>query len=1105
MKRRLAVILDTVVSVAICAGMWISRATASNTFVTWDEPAWVYRSIKFLSALSRGAWTDTLLTGHPGVVTMWSGALSLTWHRLVTGAVSWSQLAAIDALPSLEVHDPQVIRQLAALLPLAKGGILVAHILTALALYWLLKHLLDRPYALAAVAFLLLDPYYLALSRVLHIDALTSGFMLLAVISSLIYISRGTRRHLVYAGIATGLATLTKSYGAFVAPCVLLFLLIAHLRDALPRGRKGAHGTGKEGGMLHSLCDIALWGGVVALIFFLLWPAMWVSPIQTLKQMAQFSLEYATDPGDATASFFRGQVTSDLGASFYLMNIFFRATPLVLVGTALTLVVYLMGGEESKTRQRVISGLLVYAGIYFLLINLSSKKFDRYTLPLFLAGDVVAALGVTGALETLLRLVGLPDKGDVLPRRGAAAGITLLLVTIQGYLLLAPLYPAHYLAYYNPWAGGAQEAVQTIPVGWGEGVEQAANYLTQKPDAKEITVATWAVAGVAPTFPGRLIKPTQENIPLADYTLFYVGDVQPPTPLVQQFHGQQEPEFVARVNGVEYAWLYPNTHHIDLEERLQKVGETGDIVVLNAPSIFEQHYGGDLACHVVEKGDEAEVAEQLGRAMESATGETKIFYVHYENSENPHTYIRRQLAQNTLFLWEEPFAYGTISCHQLAENTHFRQVPASLEVDIDYDQRLRLEKYGLSASSVQYRQELGLGLLWRALRPPEENYHLSIRLVDEEGHGWGQRDERLRDTQGMATGAWPQDSEHLCNYSIPLEAGTPPGPYWVALGIYRLDDLSHLEVIDQEGQRHGTTYKLGPVQVVTPSVPPDTKELPIQQHVDLRLGEEAQILGYTLPDEILRSGEEVEIVLFWRCLAEMDAQYDLSLRLQGEGETVGSARAQPVGDYHPTDRWVPGEILRYPQSLPIDADAASGTYQLYVNFHEADSDTPLISKGLPITEIDVEHQERLFEVPEIEHPMQVTLGQQIEFLGYGLEGATVRPGQTLSVTLYWRTLRPMDVSYTAFVHLLDAEGNIRGQQDSVPVGGQRPTTGWVADEVIVDPYELSVDEDATPGPHRMAIGMYDSTSGERLPMTEADGRPLQEGRILLEQTIQVKE
>jgi hypothetical protein len=1080
---------------------------APSAFVTWDAPAWVYRSTKFLVALSRGDWADTLLTGHPGVVTMWTGAASLTWHRLVTGAVSWSQLLAIDALPTLDVHDPQTIRQLVALLPLAKGGIFVLHTLIILALYWLLKELLNRPYALVSVAFLALDPYYLALSRVLHIDALTSGFMLLALVSAFTYVSRGARRYLVCAGVTTGLAALTKSYGAFVAPVVLLVLLVAHLRGTIPHEGNEEQGSRAGRKALHGARDITLSGAVAGLIFFLLWPAMWVSPLETIKQIVGLSLEYATDPGDATASFFRGQIVSDLGPAFYLTNIFFRITPLVLVGGALTVLVsFWVGGDDAEERRRTIMGLLVYVGIYFFLITLSSKKFDRYTLPLFLAADVLAALGVAGTVEVLSHLVGLQSKDHTPIRQGAAASVAVLLVVAQGYLLLAPLYPAHYMAYYNPWAGCPQEAVETIPVGWGEGVGKAAQYLAQKPDAEEITVATWAVAGVASKFPGRLVKPTEENIPLADYVLFYVGDVQAQTPLVQQFYGQQQPERVVEMNGLKYAWLYPNIYYVELNERLQEAGEAGDLIVLNAHSAFERNYRGDLSWYVIGGDGEAEVAAQLRRATEDKVdGARNIFYLRYDNGKKIHTYIRRQLAQNALFFWQEPFAYGTLSCYQLAENARFRQVHPLLDVNVNYGHRLGLEKYGLSASQVQYRQELGLGLLWRTLRPLEQDYHLFMHLVDEEGRMWGQRDKRLQDTQGIPTGDWSEKSEHLCNYSVPLDAAIPPGRYWVALGVYRLDDLSRLDIIDYQEQRQGTTYQLGPVQVVTATVPPSIDELAIQQRTDLHLGKGAQILGYTLSDQTPQSGEAVEITLFWRCLAEMDARYDLGLRLQRDGATVGFKRVQPAGSLHPTDQWVPGEIFRYPQSLPIAADAGSGTYEVYLNFYEAGSDKPLMPEGVLLTELTVEHRERLFETPEIEYPMNVTLGEGIEFLGYALEETTFKPGQTLSMTLYWRALRPMDTSYTVFNHLIDEEEVIRSQRDSIPVRGQRPTTGWAAGEVIVDPYQLPLDESSTPDTYRLEIGMYDGASGERLPMTGPDGTPIHERRILLGQVIEVKE
>jgi len=157
-----------------------------------------------------------------------------------------------------------------------------------------------------------------------------------------------------------------------------------------------------------------------------------------------------------------------------------------------------------------------------------------------------------------------------------------------------------------------------------------------------------------------------------------------------------------------------------------------------------------------------------------------------------------------------------------------------------------------------------------------------------------------------------------------------------------------------------------------------------------------------------------------------------------------------------------------------------------------------------LTELCIEHRQRIFSPPEIRVPMTVTLGDEIQLLGYDLQEPSVKPGDKLHLTLYWRALRPSHISYTVFTHLLDGQNVIRGQHDTTPVMGQRPTTGWAAGEVIVDPYEMPVSEDAVPGPLRVEFGMYDPATGERLPMTREDGSPIPERRILLEQIVEVQ-
>ena len=75
-------------------------------------------------------------------------------------------------------------------------------------------------------------------------------------------------------------------------------------------------------------------------------------------------------------------------------------------------------------------------------------------------------------------------------------------------------------------------------------------------------------------------------------------------------------------------------------------------------------------------------------------------------------------------------------------------------------------------------------------------------------------------------------------------------------------------------------------------------------------------------------------------------------------------------------------------------------------------------------------------------------------------------------------------SYTVFVHLTDAEGDIVSQKDKVP--GERskqPTTTWVDGEVIVDPVAIPIAPEVAPGIYRLLVGLYLAPEGPRLPLT----------------------
>jgi len=111
------------------------------------------------------------------------------------------------------------------------------------------------------------------------------------------------------------------------------------------------------------------------------------------------------------------------------------------------------------------------------------------------------------------------------------------------------------------------------------------------------------------------------------------------------------------------------------------------------------------------------------------------------------------------------------------------------------------------------------------------------------------------------------------------------------------------------------------------------------------------------------------------------------------------------------------------------------------------------------------------------------LGDEAVLLAYHREGP-LRHGATVHLTLDWQGLRPMETDYTVFVHVVDQDGTIWAQRDSMPVGGERPTSSWQPGELIEDRYELMIDVEGPREGYAVEIGLYDQRTGTRLPLSD---------------------
>jgi 4-amino-4-deoxy-L-arabinose transferase-like glycosyltransferase len=136
------------------------------------------------------------------------------------------------------------------------------------------------------------------------------------------------------------------------------------------------------------------------------------------------------------------------------------------------------------------------------------------------------------------------------------------------------------------------------------------------------------------------------------------------------------------------------------------------------------------------------------------------------------------------------------------------------------------------------------------------------------------------------------------------------------------------------------------------------------------------------------------------------------------------------------------------------------------------------------------------DLPADVQPVNFTYNSNIRLLGYQLHADTVRPAQSLPITLYWQIVQPTAFDYSIFVHLLGRQREVVGQLDSYPGGGHRPTTLLQPGDILADRYDIAIKpeaEYAAPARLQIAAGVYDYHEPGRpgKPAVNTEGQPVE--------------
>jgi hypothetical protein len=847
------------ISVALFLLTLVPRVVSLDVFITPDEPRWMNRSASFLQAVLAGDFIHTIHIGETpgGVTTKWCGSAGIVAKylllRLNPSAGEWASLHADNLGEFLrwlqsDPHNP--LEVMAAV----RWPIALIVSCSVVGIYLLARELFVERVALLGAILLCMEPFYLALSRVLHLDALVTSFMALSLLSLAICL-KGTRLSplLVFSGVAAGLGMATKVSALFLVPFAGLMALAIYLakvpgtserspidRDK-PFGRQPSDESSRVSAWhpnahrwrraLHLAVVLAVWVGIMGLTFTLLWPAMWADPLVALQRLLGGSSELA---GAGHTQFFLGHTVDDPGPWFFPVAFLFRVSPLTLLGAVASLLIILRKGK-SREGQRLI-WLWAYACLFVAFITLSPKKLDRYLLPTFPAIALLAAAGLWELAEVLRqRTLGSLSRWVT-----QVTYLLLLGCLILQAAFLFPHYP-YYFTFYNPVLGGIRQASRVILVGWEEGLEKVAHYLNEKEGIEDRQVLAWYSAlGFNTFFQGESRELDPRRQPAddvwpwyeSDYVVFYINQVQRRLPDAQTlaFLRSLEPEYTVRLRGLEYAWVYkvpravPEEAYpfekvalVDLDDKVRLLGyDVGEVIVETDGkaylplTLYWQNLGPldenyrlylKLINGVYHIWGQQEGYPLWDGFMTSTWQEGVVIRDDHQVEVLPGT---PPGAYQVTVSWLEP--YSGLSLQPAGGGDLLlgpfdippRPPPIVESLGIEHPMTAKL---GDQVRFLGYNLEgdfrpggdLHLTLFWQALVEMDENYTVFAHLIDEEGGIWGQKDNQPVDGF-YPTGGWTAGEIVRDQYDLILSPEASPGPYRIAVGMYRAETGKRLSV-----------------------------------------------------------------------------------------------------------------------------------------------------------------------------------------------------------------------------------------------------------------------------------------------------------------------
>ncbi len=377
---------------------------------------------------------------------------------------------------------------------------------------------------------------------------------------------------------------------------------------------------------------------------------------------------------------------------------------------------------------------------------------------------------------------------------------------------------------------------------------------------------------------------------------------------------------------------------------------------------------------------------------------------------------------------------------------------------------IQLIDYLIDARSMAADDVMNVQVELYAPNQTASDYQVNLQLTDFNQINWVSKDvihPRLYKNY-YESRLWRPDqyAEDLLQI-VPIP-GTPPGTYQVELVVF--DKYSKQIAPATDGR---LSFNLGSIEISRPTEQVRPEDFDSQFEANLEFSF-LQLIGYGHDRREAKSGDPFALSMVWQANGRPKNDEVGTLKLlNGANQVSFEKPVELISPNWPTSKWREGDIWRGQSTMILPATLPSGEYRW---------ELCVLNSCHILGPLTIEAPDWLFTRPEVD----LDLGSPVLGTLTQLAGASFDQTDPANVTLVWQPLETPPDTYKVFVHLLNSAGELVAQSDSIPAQNSRPTTGWIANEFIIDQHQLSIDGDLPEGTYRLVAGLYSANTSARL-------------------------